>query len=458
MNLEEFYGVGVDKAYFAGTMSVNNGFVQYLYKNLNSSLSAGNLPVINLGTTISQMRTSGVEKQPFNILDVPSAFEGAKYKTLGEELIAYRAKQYELELSKLPQCSRSALLADYLLKTCICYIETFNSAGIPTKAYATRNAGLIKYLATLPDDVQNHDLVFIPLTKGSNDIDTIMNKTKTHTRPMTTEEVQKGELYYVRLDKKKTGYTIVMPRVRLCMGTDNVRIVPVFFNFVLVQLLWQAFQAGIWQVTYLKDNMVKRSVTTSLNPQILTKVYGDSAKVGDLLSRSNFVHLHRGYITVPELYLPRRDETGCRAINLRILEIKPVNAATFVNPFVDVDLDGVSVIFKSFVDKYTNNIDMLRILKKIIDTNFGKLVGVTDPELIARYDADLMQQTNYQIVTDLNSWIDVQVMVDKTQVSRALHTCMINNPMLFPRYTGKYLTSDSLSTSEGGGNWASFSG
>ena len=458
MNLEEFYGVGVDKPYFAGTMSVNNGFVQYLYKNLNSLLSAGNLPVINLGTTISKMQGSGIEKQPFNILDVPSSFEGAKYKTLGEELIAYRAKQYELELNKLPQCSRSVLLADYLLKTCICYVETFNSAGIPTKTYATRNAGLIKFLATLPEDTPTYDLVSLPLTKGSNDIDTLMNKTKSHTRPLTTDEIQKGELYYVRLDKKKSGYSVVMPRVRLCLASENVRIVPVFFNFVLVQLLWQAFQAGIWQVTYLKDNMIQRTLTTSLNPQILTKVYGDSAKVGDLLSRSNFNFLHRGYVTVPELYLPRRDETGCRALNLRILEIKPVNAATFVNPYLDIDLDGVATVFKSFVDKYTNNIDILRILKKLIDSKFGKLVGVTDPALIARYDADLMQQSNYQIVTDLNSWLDVQVMVDKTQVSRALHTCMISNPMLFPRYTGKYLTSDSLDTPESNSNWAAFSG
>lgn len=458
MNLEEFYGVGVDKPYFAGTMSVNNGFVQYLYKNLNSLLSAGNLPVINLGTTISQMRGSGIEKQPFNILDVPSSFEGAKYKTLGEELIAYRAKEYGLDLTKLPQYGRSTLLADYLLKTCICYVETFNSAGIPTKTYATRNAGLIKYLATLPETTQNLDLVSLPLTKGSNDIDAVLNKAKSHTRPLTPDEIQKGELFYVRLDKKKTGYSIVTPRVRLCLSSDNVRIVPVFFNFVLVQLLWQAFQAGIWEVTYLKDNMVKRSITTSLNPKILTNVYGDSAKVGELLSRSNYNHLHRGYVTVPELYLPRRDETGCRALNLRILEIKPVNAATFVNPYIDVDLDGVSVLFKSFVDKYTNNIDMLRILKKLIDTHFGKLYGVTDPALMAVYDAELMQQTNYQIVTDLHSWIDVQVMVDKTQVSRALHTCMISNPMLFPRYTGRYLTSDSLDTSESNSNWAAFSG
>jgi hypothetical protein len=440
MTLAEFYDIPAE--YIANTMSVKNGFIAYLYMQVNEHLSHGVIPTLDIGTLISKLNSDSAGNTQ-DMFSLPSFFEGAKYN-LGSELIAYRANQYGIDLKDLGRSGRNSLLVDYLLKTCICYVEIYKG-NTPTKMYATRNMNIMYYLATLDADNPEYAGVRMQLTKGANDITVMLDKTKANTRPLTISEIQDGKIPFVKIEQKKTGYSITIPRNPMNIADENIRIVPVFFNFALIDTLVTKLRENIMSITYLKDNMIERQLYTTLNNALLTKIYeGDTVRAGEVYANSNNRHINRGYITVPDLLLPKYDETGCRAVNLRVLKFEPVDAETFKNPYLNVDLEGVSVVFEHFIDQYKNNIDVLRMLQQLIDTKFGELRGVTDEAEINAYMGKLGTMTNADIVHNLSTWIEMQSIIDKTQVSRALHTLLIENPMLFPRYTGERTVSAAM--------------
>lgn len=450
MTLSEFYDISTE--YIPQTMSVKNGFVAYLFTKVKEQLQAGKVPALDIGTNISKLNM-GLAGQVQDMFAIPSFFEGSKYSCLRDELIAYRASQYGVELKDLTNNGRNVLLADYLMKTCICYVEVYKG-NIPTKMFATRNMNIMHMLATLDADDPAYENVRMPLTKGANDLGLMLKKTAVNTRPMTTSELMNGTLPHIKIESKKTGYSISIPRTQLDIAGGNIRIVPVFFNYAILEVLYPLMQNNIMHITYLKDNMVERKIYTTLNHALLTKVFeGDSARATEVLAHSNSRHLNRGYITVPELLLPKYDETGCRALSMRITGYEVVPADTFTNPFLNINIDGVATVFKYYVDTYKNNINMLRIVQQLIDTKFGELRGVTDETALEAYMARLNTKGNLEIVNDLNFWIETQTTIDKTQVSRALHLCMIENPMLFPRYTGEYVSSSATSTDKFADMW-----
>lgn len=430
------------------TCSVDNGFMRWLYTNFTNSVLNYKLPMFVLNNTSNSDIVSQYPDVQ-NILTAPSIDLGPNLDVY-TELTNERYKLHGGNIQELSRDMRETLLVDYLLKTCICYVEIFKGT-IPTKFYATRNYDLLKFMSEADPEDQNYGCLAMPLTK---DITAPKEeaKLKNLCTPLTLENIKKGTIKYIKLEKKKSGlYSITIPRTETSVPNTAMRITPVFFNFLIGEMLFSELQTKLLKISYLKDNLVERSVITSLNYDILMKAYeNNSEKAHTAINFANKNNIARGYITVPELLLPENDETGCRAVSFRICKIEVLDPDTFTNPYLHIDLDGVKWSFEQFLQDYQNNIACLQMIYFAVEQEMGslstkKLLPQEEyNKLVTAKQQQISGMSADMIRANLESWLNTCMLIDKTQTSRRLHTLMVNNTMLFPRYTGKITKSSEI--------------
>ena len=444
----------VDKPIYA----VKNDFTKNLVAVVNSIISNYQMPMFSLDNIANKVGNVSLSECYGGIRSINEfgPMLDATKPNLYTEITDMRYLQHGgtnvLELTSL---MRDTLFIDYLLKSCICYVESFKGT-MPTKFYATRNIDLLKYYTTL----DKSDRFALPINKDLNSSD-VYNKASMLCQPLSLSDIRNGTIKFLKIESKKKGFTLVEPRTVCFVETANLRVTPLFFMSYFADFLFNALENELLKVTYLKDNLQERTVTSTLNLDILTQVFeGNRDKALTVKGYANRNNITRGYMTLPELLLSETDETGCRAISFRVCKIEKVDPATFYNPYLHIDLEGVKVQFENFVEIYSSNADMLKYIYLAIQQYMGTLKPRnSSKEELERIKAEqstfvknLSDCSGADVKASILSWLGTCMLLNKTETSRNLHCLMINNPMLFPRYTGRIFQTTSLTN---GVDWTS---
>lgn len=235
------------------------------------------------------------------------------------------------------------------------------------------------------------------------------------------------EVPYLRCNQDKKGLTITKARKKLDLSTKGLRVIPLF---VLDRYIKTIYDLSLnsdeaFTVTFVKDNMTERSMTTTFNPAVIDKYYADSVDFaknmkayifqGDLMATKTRV---RGYVKAPELGTSIYDSSGTRSISYtRVVNVE-FNTVPDMS-YSKVYLNGVAYEFIKGVFKLPFN--ELPNVKQALAMN-GFTVNTTSKDFVS--------------AEDLESWCLKQNTLLTTTFQRTLHTFMINNINWFPGYTG----------------------
>ena len=324
--------------------------------------------------------------------------------------------------NKFPGASTKYLFIDYLLSASICYVEIpkfITKDGIATHSYdkflCTRNPAIIRqWLGTSIEDTW---------TKYASKL------------IISPENIATNEIPIIKLNTSGKGNTVTVPRKSLKL--DKLVCIPLYMINSFCEGFKTRLNAELLEFTYLKDNDTERKLVTTLNPDILKQVYSaefigkifaniDVAgnKQGDMYLPTK---IGRGYIKVPEVGLPRFDESGVRSLNLiRLLEIKPITLD-------EVDLSCINVNLNTVQGNFVSGIE--------------HLAGVSKEELLVLYRklTDDTTELTHEIqaavlVEKIKQFIDQRIIIFSTTYLRTLHKFMVENPQWFST------TSDVVST------------
>lgn len=340
------------------------------------------------------------------------------------EIAKYRAEVYEdvfntkIYFDKDSRTKEKYLFMDYLLSSCICYIE------IPK--YVTKN-GVAQ---------QTYDKFLV--TKNPAVMGTWMGMSSEEMQVKYGSKIQSnvyeltnGEVRFVKCVSNAKGNSISVPRSSFKCD-DITTCVPLFMLYAFMKGLEDFYTEGILKFTYLKDNNTLRELYTTTSNAILMDYYKDQNYVSHLLDGTDISTTkqggmmlsskqHRGYVKVPELGLSRYDATGVRALNLaRILKVEKVTEVD--RSFIEVDLESCVQNFYNCLDYITVNMpDKLPLV-------FSQVCGND-----AVVPADASAAT---IIDELHRFVDMRNVLLSTTFQKALHKYMVSNPELFPYYTG----------------------
>lgn len=327
-----------------------------------------------------------------------------------------------LRKDKFPNASTKYLFIDYLLSASICYVEIpkyVTKDGRATHTYdkflCTRNPAIIRqWLGTSIEDTW---------TKYASKL------------IIGSEDIAADEIPIIKLNTSGKGNTVTVPRKALKL--DKLVCIPLYMINSFCEGFKTRLNTELLEFTYLKDNDTERKLITTLNPDILKQVYSaefiskiflnidvSGNKQGDMYLPTK---IGRGYIKVPEVGLPRFDETGVRSLNLiRLLEIRPITLD-------EVDLSCVNVNLNTVQGSFVRGIE--------------RLAGVNKEELLVLYRELTEDQTELTheiqaavLVEKIKQFIDQRIIVFSTTYLRALHKFMVEHPQWFNE------TSDTITT------------
>lgn len=327
-----------------------------------------------------------------------------------------------LRRDKFPNASTKYLFIDYLLSASICYVEIpkyVTKDGRATHTYdkflCTRNPAIIRqWLGTSIEDTW---------TKYASKL------------IIGSEDIAADEIPIIKLNTSGKGNTVTVPRKALKL--DKLVCIPLYMINSFCEGFKTRLSTELLEFTYLKDNDTERKLVTTLNSDILKQVYSaefiskiflnidvSGNKQGDMYLPTK---IGRGYIKVPEVGLPRYDETGVRSLNLiRLLEIRPITLD-------EVDLSCVNVNLNTVQGSFVRGIE--------------RLAGVNKEELLVLYRELTEDQTELTheiqaavLVEKIKQFIDQRIIIFSTTYLRALHKFMVEHPQWFNE------TSDTITT------------
>lgn len=327
MSLESIFGFGPESYVNDTDMCPNNELFKGFKVLAHNAAGAGR--GVHLLKSPSQVESRGIDL--------------GKLKLEGVEIKEHIFKFTEME-------SMKEAVYWYMLASSACYVE------IPRNRYIGGNAveSYDKYLCTSSIDVVAQ---WLGVTRDES-LETLKGKLNGVGDPTNLSE---GVIPWVKLNVNAKGErSIVRSRNKLDLATKGMRVMPWVVLSEYVKVLVEKAQDGYIGVKYLKDNGTVRYVVTTFNIDILRDVYGQQHTI-DILSLCessdeddiNWSKRTRGYISVPEVGLPK-DDRGVRSINFnRIIDI-----SFGVEPdltFVDVDLAKVVSEFNNLIEGFTNS-------------------------------------------------------------------------------------------------------
>ena len=356
-------------------------------------------------------------QKQYGVIDFANFNGIAGQGTLLDEITEYRKGVFQnagIRVDTSDDIKKKLLFFDYLMTISVCYVE------IPK--YTTRDgmamATFDKFLCT-----RN------PALMG-----TWMGETASVMQAKYSARIQSSQLDFndnqlrvVKLNQSQKGNTITMPRTSY--SVEDMTCIPLFMLYIFIEGFKKNLEDGIIEFSFLKDNGTVRVLPSTLNKDILMDYYQDNMFVGTMLNGVDIntvqqgalllsSKMNRGYIKIPELGASIYDDTGVRSLNVaRILQLRKVDAVD--RSFIKVDLNSVIMNFKDSVEYAQTHIP---------DAIYQIYKDVTGKD--ASFESD------GALIADLFQDVDSKGVFLSTTFFRQLHLYMVQNPTLFPMYTG----------------------
>lgn len=403
-----------------------------------------------------------------NIAEIP--YQGMQ---LGE----YIVNQYAADTNTKFQNKKSnwVLLVHMLLEQTVCYLES-PSEKFRQKIIATRNLALANILCGSP--IKNFDIFYAILslnfaginalkaqnpndasvfdiilnimntlqTNGftltnqlldwftstfnasANDIKTFFSAYRLFQAKNVNDECVENKCSYIKLTADDKGNLSLPKRFTGTKYAVTMDTILVPLHFMRAQAAWvlQQLATGVIAVQFKRDNDVVRDMLASSNSDILSAVFKENTPT----LPASYVE-SRGYIRCVDICCSSIGEDVYRAISLaRVLSMKVLHPDItkldselseygFSSSFASVDLNAVIPAFKSYVAQINTNLVFLTMVYKGINPSAGE-ASFTSP---------------YQVEFAINQYVDLQSALTSS-FARKLHLYMLNNPMLFPGYSG----------------------
>ena len=312
-------------------------------------------------------------------------------RSLLEEVALYRLQfindgSKDLDFNKI----KYTLFVDYLLASCVCYVEEFTATGV-NKFFATRNIALASYASGSQLD-----------QKYKHDLETSLS------------DYKQGNTRILKLTSLRDGsFKVVKPR-NFFNVSNNVKVTPLFFMTIFLDKLQHILENNIVKFTYVKDNLIEREFVTTLSKDILMRYY-DVDYVQKLINGVEVV-INRGYVKLPELGISKYDETGVRSLNIsRITSMCVVDDID--SRFINVDFSNILTSFRDSIEQIRD----MRVLAFIFEELSGQVLSVKT----------VIEARNFIL-----SYVDSQNTIFTTTFLRKLHIFMISLHDLFGDYDG----------------------
>ncbi len=457
------------RAYWANTL-----FAQELIKLHNVAVQSGLTLKMAYPDKAPKANTTNIAEIPYQNMQ------------LGE----YIVKQYSQDTNTTFSNKKSnwVLLVHMLLEQTACYMEA-SSEKFRQKIIATRNLAVANTLCGSP--VKNFEVFYKLLSQDINYFNslrahlpaelvdgliamsqTIVNKQYSlsdaeldwfvqtfqsdkntikillaayklfYTESINSECIE-NKCAYLKLTADDKGHLSLPKRfsgTRYAVTMDTI-MVPLQFMREQAAWLCNHLNNGLIFVQFKRDNDVLRDMLATANPQVLQAVYKDNAPTFS----ASYVE-SRGYIRCVDICCSAIADDLFRAISLaRILGVKLLSPDLsklddelrdygFSSSFANVSLTNVVPSFKQYISRINTNIAFLTMIYKGINPSVGDVV-FTSP---------------YQVEFAINQYVDLQDSLTSS-FARKLHLFMLNNPMLFPGYTGEPedLTGTPITTNGG---------
>lgn len=399
-NAEEVFGV-VNKPVVEEVFAVDNIFIRQLValsRQYAQQAKGVTFVLRNNASNRGETGARGIRADDKSMLDIckltplTTAFES---RTLADEIAQYRLSM--IGLGHEPYANwkglQGTLVADYLLASCLCFVETFDGDYV-TKGFYTRNRELAGQLTGKSiDDMKK----YAPYLQ------------------MSPANYQTGALRGLKINVTKKGFTVTQPRSYIDM-TKTVKITPLFLMSTLYEGLSSLLGRHIIKFTYVKNNLTEREFVTTLAPHVLNTFYpNDFVQLMITKVSTNF---DKGYVHLPELGISKYDKSGVRALNLsRITSIELVDISKVDTSYIDVDFDRILPSFRETI-MHSNDVNFLTMVHE---------------ELL---NAPVSVNTLIELKTVIVSYIESQYTIGTTTALRHLHKYMVSREKFFPLYRG----------------------
>jgi hypothetical protein len=343
---------------------------------------------------IAQKGMKAAEKSVIDICKLTPLVGGQGIKTLLDEVATYRANLLGFEQvgPTFAKDNADILMVDYLLASCLCYVEVFDNSANVEKFFATRNRFIAGGIVGEPPEatVKYHSYL-----------------------QAYAANYQTRQLKVLKLSSNKTGFKIVQPRSFVDFN-KSIKVTPLFLMTAFVEGVSEVLRNNIVRFRYIKDNLQERELISTLSPEILLTHY-DQDRVQRVMTGVGS-QLNRGYVKLPELGASKYDSTGTRSLNIsRITSVDVID--TFDSRFIDVDFDTILPNFKETV----NNLRNLSVIAMVHEDLIGQ---------------PIQTQNIAELRNIINSYVDGQYAMGTTTALRYIHTYMVQRAQIFNTYNG----------------------
>lgn len=384
--------------------SVDNLFIRQLYMlAVNSAKNKKMVEIITKGSFGSKdgKDTLSVDNSILNVCQLTPLVDKVNCKNLVEDIAKYRWEKLEFNYDKDYWKERSNLLfLDYILSSCLCYVEVFESGNpngkktnMVEKFYATRNRFVAANVAGIP-----------------------IGETGKYVNYLTPvlSDYKMESLRVLKLSRQKKGFKITQPRSAINFAR-TVKVTPLFFINAFLQGIAPILKDNIVKFKYIKDNGQERELVTTLSKEIFSKYYDVS--YAENIIKNCEMKIDRGYLKVPELGCSKYDETGMRALNLsRITSIEVVDS--FDTSYINVDFNSIIPTFKATVEAIKDEQVMALIYQTLLNENPDK-------------------KSLLSMRSDIMVFVDGRFAIGTSTFQKELHNYMLKYNMIFKGYTGK---------------------
>lgn len=346
---------------------------------------------VNVRGEVALRGISAAEKSVIDICKLTPLVGENNERSLLDEVANFRLKSLGFtNVSKdFAKKHNYALFVDYMLSTCLCYVEVFGKNKVD-KFLATRNRFIASEISGLG-------------LEGTKDLASYLATYKAN--------YEAQQLKVVKIVPRAKDFKLSKPRGYLDLKED-VKITPVFFMTSFIEGINEVMAHSIVKFTYIKDNKQSRDFLSTVSVPILSRAYG--AEMTQNMISNIDVKYDRGYVKLPELGISKYDETGCRALNLtRITSIEIVK--DFDTRYIDVDFSRIETVFYNTIER----INDIKILKLIY-------ADLTNKPLVA----NSLVEAKSAVISD----VEGKVAIGTTTALRMLHDYMVRYKNIFNTY------------------------
>lgn len=383
--------------------AVDNPFIRqlaHLSSEQAKQLKTTSFVLKNIANNRGEIAQRGIHSQDKSVIDITKLtplVDNQNFRTLQEEIAYVRNWQLQMHNTLTHPTwwkdNAEMLMVDYLLASCLCYIEIFDNTANVEKYFATRNRFIAGSLTNMTP---------METSKYTNYLQSFSN------------DFEKKQLKVLKITATKNAFKITQPRSYVDF-TRQIKITPVFLMTTFMDGIQDTIAQGVLRFRYLKDNLTEREFITTTNPALLIQTYGEDftqKMVHNMASQ-----LNRGYVKLPEFGISRFDYSGVRALNVsRITQVERINPQDVDLSFVNIDFDNILPSIKQGV----YDIHSQQVLQLV----YEELSGQSVPP----------HNSTVELKTFIDQFIDAQHAIGTTTALRHMHRYMTARPQFFPRY------------------------